>query len=81
MRPLVGMAKDEIMADAARIGTFPISILPDEDCCTLFTPRHPLTRASADAVQRAEADLPLDEMVAAATAAPAIERVDWPLRP
>src|SRR5206468_12574324 len=44
-RPLVGMDKDEISAEAERIGTFPISIIPDQDCCTLFTPRHPATRA------------------------------------
>jgi thiamine biosynthesis protein ThiI len=79
LRPLVGMGKQEIMADAAHIGTFPISILPDEDCCTLFTPRHPLTRAKPSEIARAEADLPMDEMVAAAAAMPAIERVDWPV--
>jgi thiamine biosynthesis protein ThiI len=79
IRPLVGMAKDEIVADARRIGTFPVSILPDEDCCTLFTPRHPLTRAKAWDVARAEADLPIDQMVSQAAEAPAIERVDWPV--
>lgn len=79
VRPLVGMAKEEIVVDAQRIGTFPISILPDEDCCTLFTPRHPLTRAKRWEVDRAEADLPITRMVEAATAAPAIERVDWPV--
>jgi thiamine biosynthesis protein ThiI len=79
IRPLVGMAKDEIMADARRIGTFPVSILPDEDCCTLFTPRHPLTRAKAGEIARAEADLPIDQMVEAAAAAPLIEQVDWPM--
>lgn len=78
VRPLVGMAKEEIVADAQRIGTFPISILPDEDCCTLFTPRHPLTRAKRWEVDRAEADLPIARMVEAAAAAPVIERVDWP---
>jgi thiamine biosynthesis protein ThiI len=77
-RPLVGMSKDEIIADARRIGTFPISILPDEDCCTLFTPRHPLTRAKAAEVERAEADLPMARMVEAAAAAPSVERVEWP---
>jgi tRNA uracil 4-sulfurtransferase len=81
VRPLVGMAKDEIMADAQRIGTFPISVLPDEDCCTLFTPRHPLTRAKRSDVERAEADLPIDEMVASAAAQPVVERVDWPPPP
>ena len=79
IRPLVGMDKGEIMADARRLGTFPISILPDEDCCTLFTPRHPLTRAKLTEIERAEADLPIEQMVMAAAAEPVIERVDWPV--
>jgi thiamine biosynthesis protein ThiI len=79
VRPLVGMAKEEIMADAGRIGTFPISILPDEDCCTLFTPRHPSTRAKAAEIERAEADLPIQRMVEAAVAAAIVERVEWPV--
>jgi tRNA uracil 4-sulfurtransferase len=78
VRPLVGMAKEEIIADAQRLGTFPISILPDEDCCTLFTPRHPVTRAKASEVARVEADLPLEAMVAAAAASPVVEAVEWP---
>ena len=45
LRPLVGMDKDEITAEAERIGTLPISNIPDQDCCQLFTPRHPATRA------------------------------------
>ena len=45
LRPLVGMDKDEIAAQAERIGTLPISNIPDQDCCQLFTPRHPATRA------------------------------------
>ena len=79
IRPLVGMAKEEIMADAQRLGTFPISILPDEDCCTLFTPRHPLTRARRSEIERAEADLPIEQMVESAAANPVIERVDLPM--
>src|SRR5690606_37799988 len=47
LRPLVGMDKYEITAEAERLGTYPISIIPDEGCCTLFTPRHPATRARA----------------------------------
>ena len=39
------MDKDEITAEAQRLGTYPISIIPDQDCCTLFTPRHPATKA------------------------------------
>lgn len=79
IRPLVAMSKAEITAEAVRLGTYPISILPDEDCCTLFTPRHPLTRARLNEVERAERDLPVAQMVEAAAAAPAVERVVWPV--
>ena len=57
LRPLIGMDKDEITAEAQRLGTYPISIIPDQDCCTLFTPRHPATRARQRDVERAEAAL------------------------
>jgi thiamine biosynthesis protein ThiI len=66
LRPLVGMDKDEIAAAAARIGTLPISNIPDQDCCTLFTPRHPATRSRIEQILAAEARLPIDTMVAAA---------------
>jgi thiamine biosynthesis protein ThiI len=73
LRPLVGMDKDEIAAAAARIGTLPISNLPDQDCCTLFTPRHPATRSRIEQVLAAETALPIDTMVAAAVAAVVVE--------
>ena len=79
LRPLVGMDKDEITAEARRIGTYPISIIPDQDCCTLFTPRHPATRARLAAVEQAELALPIDEMVAAAVAAAAVEDFRFPV--
>ena len=66
LRPLVGMDKDEITAEARRIGTYTISIIPDQDCCTLFTPKHPATRARLGHVELAERALPVDDMVAAA---------------
>jgi thiamine biosynthesis protein ThiI len=66
LRPLVGMDKDEIAAAADRIGTLPISTIPDQDCCTLFTPRHPATRSRLEQILAAEARLPVDTMVAAA---------------
>ena len=69
LRPLIGMDKDEIVAEAQRLGTYPISIIPDQDCCTLFTPRHPSTRARHAEVEQAEAALPIEEIVAAAVAA------------
>ena len=77
LRPLVGMDKDEISAEAERIGTFPISIIPDQDCCTLFTPRHPATRVRRDEAEEAEQALPIDEMVKAAVAAAALEELEF----
>jgi tRNA uracil 4-sulfurtransferase len=59
LRPLVGMDKEEITAQAQRLGTFEISIIPDQDCCQLFTPRHPATRARHVAVVAAESALPI----------------------
>jgi thiamine biosynthesis protein ThiI len=79
LRPLVGMDKDEITAEARKIGTYPISIIPDQDCCTLFTPKHPATRARLTTVERAEAALPIEEMVAAAVAATAVEDFRFPM--
>jgi thiamine biosynthesis protein ThiI len=65
LRPLIGMDKLEITAQAQRLGTFEISIEPDADCCTLFTPRHPATRAGAAEIAAAEARLDLPRLVAA----------------
>jgi tRNA sulfurtransferase ThiI len=79
LRPLVGMDKDEITAEAVRIGTYPISIIPDQDCCTLFTPKHPATRARLAAVEQAELALPIEEMVAAAVAATVVEDFRFPM--
>jgi thiamine biosynthesis protein ThiI len=79
LRPLVGMDKDEISSEAARIGTYPISIIPDQDCCTLFTPRHPATRARVTDAAQAEQSLPIDEMVAAAAAAASVEQFLFPV--
>jgi thiamine biosynthesis protein ThiI len=69
LRPLVGMDKDEISNYAEQIGTYPISIIPDQDCCTLFTPRHPATRARLHHVAAAEQALAIDSMVTSAIAA------------
>jgi len=78
LRPLVGMDKEEITAEAIRLGTYPISIIPDQDCCTLFTPKHPATKAKPYEVERAEADLPIEEIVAQAVAAAEIEHFRFP---
>jgi len=77
-RPLIGMDKDEITAEAQRIGTYPISIIPDQDCCTLFTPRNPQTRARLADIEAAEQALPLDEIVEAAVRDAIVEEFDFP---
>jgi tRNA uracil 4-sulfurtransferase len=79
LRPLIAMDKDEITAEAQRLGTYPISIIPDQDCCTLFTPRHPATKARPDDVERAESTLPIDEIVERAAAAAAVEDFEFPV--
>ena len=64
--PLIGMDKEEIVTIARRIGTLETSILPYEDCCTVFTPRHPCTRPKVEDVREAEAALDVDALVARA---------------
>jgi thiamine biosynthesis protein ThiI len=63
LRPLIGMDKLEITEQARALGTFEISIEPDADCCTLFTPRHPDTRLGAGQVAAAEARLDIERLV------------------
>jgi thiamine biosynthesis protein ThiI len=77
-RPLIGMDKDEITAEAIRLGTYPISIVPDQDCCTLFTPRNPLTRARLDEIQAAEQALPIDDLVDRAVRDAVREHFEYP---
>ena len=77
-RPLIGMDKDEITAEAQRLGTYPISIVPDQDCCTLFTPRNPQTRARLDHIEAAEQALPIDELVGRAVQEAAVEDFECP---
>jgi thiamine biosynthesis protein ThiI len=57
LRPLIGMDKVEIMALSRAIDTYDISIEPYEDCCTVFTPRHPKTKPKLEEVLKAEADI------------------------
>ena len=63
LRPLIGYNKEEIIDVARGLGTFPISILPDQDCCSLFVPRHPETHAKLETVARLESALPTEELV------------------
>lgn len=62
LRPLVGMDKQEIIDQARRIGTFDISSIPDQDCCQLFVPKHPATKAQLREVEEAESRLDVDQL-------------------
>jgi thiamine biosynthesis protein ThiI len=77
-RPLIGMDKEEITAEATKLGSYPISIIPDQDCCTLFTPRHPQTRARLAQVEPAEAVLPIQELVEQAVREAVVEQFQFP---
>jgi thiamine biosynthesis protein ThiI len=63
LRPLIGTDKNEIVAEARRLGTFDTSILPDQDCCSLFVPAHPETRARLASVIEAERAFDIERMV------------------
>ena len=67
-RPLIGLDKTEIMDIAEKIGTYETSILPYEDCCTVFTPRHPVTKPKLDTMPDAERKLDVEALVSEAVA-------------
>ena len=68
-RPLIGFDKQEIIDLAQKIGTFETSSLPYEDCCTVFTPRHPATKPRMEIILEGESKLDTDALVEAALAA------------
>ncbi len=78
LRPLVGMDKNEIVDQARAIGTFDTSILPDQDCCSLFVPLHPETHARLKEVEQAEAAFDIPAIVEAAIAATERVRLSFP---
>ena len=67
-RPLIGFDKDEIMEVARRIGTYETSILPYEDCCTVFVPKHPVTKPKLEELRASEAAVDFSEMIEKAIA-------------
>jgi thiamine biosynthesis protein ThiI len=79
LRPLVGFHKEEITVDAQRLGTYETSIIPDEDCCTLFTPRYPTTGARPGQAATAERELDVDALVARAVADTSVEEFRFPM--
>ncbi len=64
--PLVGMDKEEIVTIARKIGTLETSILPYEDCCTVFTPKHPKTKPTLGQLLNAEKNLDREALITAA---------------
>ncbi len=62
-RPLIGFDKEEIVEKAERIGTFETSILPYEDCCTVFVPKHPVTKPKLDKLRESEALVDFEPMI------------------
>ncbi|MBI4444556.1 MAG: tRNA 4-thiouridine(8) synthase ThiI [Acidobacteria bacterium] len=75
LRPCVGEDKEEIIQLARKIGTFEISIQPDVDCCSLFVPRHPETRARGAGIERVEQQLDLEAMIERAVSSSRIEKL------
>lgn len=63
LRPLIGMDKEEIITVSRKIDAFETSILPYEDCCTVFTPKHPKTRPTLESCEKAEAKLDIEPLI------------------
>jgi thiamine biosynthesis protein ThiI len=62
-RPLIGMDKQEIVTQALALGSYDISIIPDQDCCTLFVPTHPVVRADSEVLAQIEAKLDMRALI------------------
>lgn len=77
LRPLIGMDKEEIIAQARAIGTYEISIIPDQDCCQLFVPKHPATRTTVEMVRRAEGKLDIEGLVEEGIKGAEMKEVTW----
>jgi len=79
LRPVVGMDKLEIVSRAQTIGTYETSILPYEDCCTLFLPKHPATKPRLEQVLEAEQALDIESLLAGALERTVVEDIQQPL--
>ena len=76
-RPLIGMDKIEITDIARKIGTFDTSILPYEDCCTVFSPKHPRTKPRLSDILKAEAEFDFAPLIEKAVAATTVTRYKY----
>ena len=78
LRPLIGFHKEEITQDAIRIGTYQTSIVKDDDCCTLFTPRYPTTGARPGEAEVAERELDVAALIEKTIAEVVVEDYVYP---
>ena len=78
LRPLVGMDKEEITHQARQIGSYEISTIPDQDCCSMFTPRQVVTRATDDEISFTERTLDLKPLVQRALSAARLVELSYP---
>ena len=76
-RPCIGLDKEEIVQISRKIGTFETSIQPYEDCCTVFTPKHPRTKPIMHFVEQAEREAQLDELIEEAIANTTVKTIDF----
>ncbi len=74
LQPLIGMDKQEVIDRANAIGTYATSILPYEDCCTVFTPRHPTTNPKRETIEKSESRLDVETLIEAALAG--VEKIE-----
>lgn len=77
LRPLIGMHKDEIVTYARRIGTYETSCMPDEDCCQLFMPSYPATRAFSHMLEKAEEKIDCESLVSQAIASVEKQKISF----
>ncbi|MDP6619840.1 MAG: tRNA 4-thiouridine(8) synthase ThiI, partial [Nitrospinota bacterium] len=77
-RPLIGMDKNEISAQSERIGTYETSIQPDQDCCSLFVPKHPATRCRIEEVRAAEGLLDMEDLVSRGVGEASVHEFHFP---
>ncbi|MDE2059042.1 MAG: tRNA 4-thiouridine(8) synthase ThiI [candidate division NC10 bacterium] len=79
LRPLIGMDKDEITQQAQQIGSYDVSVIPDQDCCSMFTPRQAATHTTHHEIEFAERPLDLDRLTAKARAAAHSVELSFPV--
>ena len=78
LRPLIGMDKEEITRRARSLESYPISIIPDQDCCSLFVPKHPVIRSNPKEVEQMESQIDVDGLIQTALQGVEERMFSWP---